>query len=345
MRTQLLPWLLLLAIAPPMASLAHDPLREDDEHHYRHDLPGDSLVPERPDLAAVRTFVVSFRETGDDAHLDDAWKLLRPALDRPANDPEVLTAAAFVAQSRHEFQYAEQLIGRAQAISPNNDEGWLLLASIRLVRGESQSAAEACARLQAVPLLIVLTCKARVELAGDNHDRALAQLQRLLDVTALDELPPDLLAWSYSVLGDLAVQAGEMQQALDSYRRSLALAERTQVRAAYVDALMELRLPDAAWQALNEGPPALPLLVRRLIVAKELGRLGEWQAVLTRVEREFEAWINQSDWLHAREMTRFFIDVVDRPELARRLALINLQLQREPEDRHLERRTRQREST
>ena len=39
-------------------------------------------------------------------------------------------------------------------------------------------------------------------------------------------------------------------------------------------------------------------------------------------------------------MTRFYIDVVDRPVVARRLALINIGLQREPEDLRLELRTR-----
>jgi len=62
--------------------------------------------------------------------------------------------------------------------------------------------------------------------------------------------------------------------------------------------------------------------------------------VLSTVQREFEAWISNEDWLHAREMTRFFVDVVDRPDLARRLALINIGLQREPEDLRLETRTR-----
>jgi hypothetical protein len=52
------------------------------------------------------------------------------------------------------------------------------------------------------------------------------------------------------------------------------------------------------------------------------------------------AWIARDDWLHAREMARFYFDVVDRPELARHLASINVSLQREPEDLRLEERTR-----
>ena len=153
-------------------------------------------------------------------------------------------------------------------------------------------------------------------------------------------LPPDVLAWSYSVAGDLAVAAGEPQEAVELYQHSLRLAERTQVRAALVDVLLNEAEFEDAWQTLDAGAPALPLLVRRLIVARQLERMNELGSVLAKVQNEFDLWIANEDWLHAREMTRFFIDVVDRPDLARRLALINVSLQREPEDLRLEKRTR-----
>jgi len=68
--------------------------------------------------------------------------------------------------------------------------------------------------------------------------------------------------------------------------------------------------------------------------------MDDLESVLAQVQSEFNIWIANKDWLHAREMTRFFIDVVDRPDRARRLALINVSLQREPEDLRLEKRTR-----
>ena len=150
-----------------------------------------------------------------------------------------------------------------------------------------------------------------------------------------------MLAWSYSVAGDLAVAAGESDQATMLYQHSLALAERTQVRAALVDVLLSQADFENAWQALDDGSPALPLLVRRLIVAKHLGRMHELQSMSSTVAQEFAVWIANEDWLHAREMARFFIDVLDQPDLARRLALINIGLQQEPEDQRLEWRTRQ----
>ena len=198
----------------------------------------------------------------------------------------------------------------------------------------------ACRQLRNVPPVVLLTCKARVALATGDHQIAFERLHSILNVADSQRLPPDVLAWSYSVAGDLAAAAGKLDQAMMLYRYSLSLAERTQVRAALVDVLVSQAEYKIAWQALDDGSPALLLLVRRLIVAKQLGRIHELQSMLSKVQQEFEVWIANEDWLHSREMARFFIDVLDQPDLARRLALINISLQQEPEDQRLERRTR-----
>ena len=198
----------------------------------------------------------------------------------------------------------------------------------------------ACRQLHDVPPLVLLTCKARVALAVGNHQMAFGRLNGILKLAGAQGLPSQMLAWSYSVVGDLAVAAGEPQQAMEAYGQSLGLAERTQVRAALVDVLLNEGRFEDAWQSLNDGAPALPLLVRRLIVARRLDRMDKLGSVLAKVQQEFELWIANEDWLHAREMAHFYIDVVERPDLARRLALINVGLQMEPEDLLLERRTR-----
>lgn len=323
--------------------LAHDPKRDEHDHaghQTDHSLEDRREASRSVDLATVRSLVITFRESGDDRSLDEAWALLEPAIESETRDPETLIVAAFVAQSRHEFIRAVHLIRKALEINENNDEGWLLLASIHLVRGETEPAATACARLRMVSPLVILTCKARIALALGDHRLALTGLQRVLSVLGTERSPVDSLAWSYSVAGDLAVAAGESWQATGLYQRSLGFAERTQVRAALVDVLLSEADYEAAWRALDGGAPALPLLVRRLIAAKRLNRVREYEPVVARVQQEFEAWISNEDWLHAREMARFFIDVVDRPDLARQLAVINLSRQQEPEDQRLERRTR-----
>ena len=331
-------WLAILVMTLTMPSFAHNPLREGRESHPAHDNES-ALVP---NLTTARSLLLTFRETGDDRNLEEAWQIVLPALESSTDDPETLMTAAFVAQSRHDFSYALQLTTRALSINPNNDEGWLLLASIHLVRGESDQASKACRQLRFVPALALLTCKARVAVASGDHGIALTRMQGVLSVVDTRRIPTEMLAWSYGVAGDLAVAAGEARQAVELYQHSLGLSERTQVRAALVDVLLNERDYEGAWQSLDVAAPALPLLIRRLIAARRLNRTNEIQAEHANVEREFEVWIANEDWLHAREMTRFFIDVVDRPALARRLALINIGLQQEPEDLLLERRTRTR---
>ena len=331
----------LIAMLASLPALSHDPLRDEhDRQHNDHHTEHHNNSHQRVNLSGARALVVSFRETGDDHHLDEAWTLLESALESASPDPETLITASFVAQSRHEFEYAVKLITKALAITDNNDEGWLLLASIHLVLGETESAAMACRQLRSVPPVVLLTCNARVALATGDHQIAFLRLNGVLNVADSQRLPPDILAWSYSIAGDLAAAAGKLDQAVMLYQRSLTLADRTQVRAALVDALLSQAEYEIAWQALDDGSPALPLQVRRLIVAKRLGRIHELQSMLSKVQQEFEVWIANEDWLHAREMARFFIDVLDQPDLARRLALINISLQQEPEDQRLERRTR-----
>lgn len=319
---------------------AHDPLHSKRGHAHDTDHPVSHVLLAAADIGKARALVLAFRETGDDRNLDKAWAELSPALDRPGVDAETLVTAAFVAQSRHEFARADGLLERALHINPRNNEARLLRASIHLVRGEAAAAGRACGQLQDVTPLVFLTCKARVAAATGDHAPALTRLSGVLNAIDLQRLPSDLAAWSFSVAGDLAAAAGESRQAVTYYRRSLKLAERTQVRAALVDVHLSESDYDDAWQALESGSQALPLLVRQLITAKRLGRLHELQTELTTVQLEFEEWIAQEDWLHAREMARFFIDVIEKPALARRLSLINIGLQREPEDLRLEYRTR-----
>ena len=161
---------LLVAVLASVPAFGHDPLsdeheRQHSDHHSEHD----NNSRQRVNLSDVRALIVSFRETGDDRYLDEAWTLLEPALESASPDSQTLITASFVAQSRHEFEYAVRLITKALAIKDNNDEGWLLLASIQLVLGEAEAAAMACRQLRNVPPVVLLTCKARVALATGNH--------------------------------------------------------------------------------------------------------------------------------------------------------------------------------
>lgn len=325
---------LALVVAEP--SLAHDV----DHHHKSHALT--SPAPSKiygPELQTdIRQLVGNFRRTGDDHYLDVAWARLEPLLVEGRSGPEVLIDAAMIAQSRHDFGEALKLVYQALERSPGNFQAWLLVASIRLVLGDNDAAAYACAQLRNVPLLVTVTCKARVALTQDATAAPVRQLIALLAALPPEDSGSGLLAWSLAVAGDAMVRSEEHGQAVGYYERSLRSQESTQVRAALVDTLLLLGKYDRAETILTAGAPALPLVVRAQIVAKRIGHPS--QDLIDRMDAEFQSWIRNDDWLHAREMARFYLDVLERPALARQLAVMNLTQQREPEDLLLELRTR-----
>ena len=318
-------WLMLAATAP-----AHDPLHDEDHHHATEIT---ATTRESLDIDETRALLIAFRESGDDDHLEKAWKMIEYST--VSHNSHALVTAAFVAQARHEFDVSKELLRQALALDGNNDEAWLLLASVHFVEGNVPEAAAACRRLRDVHLLVVLTCNARVAFASGEYERTLTRMTGVLEIVAMHDIASDTLAWSYSVAGDLAVAAEEPQHAITLYEQSLELAERTQVRAALVDVFLSEGMYAEARRSLDAGSTALPLLVRKLIVAKRTQRLAEFDTQLARVHAEFDQWVDARDWLHAREMARFYFDVVNEPEKARRIARINLNFQREPEDQRL----------
>ena len=323
---------LLLMIAL-VAAVAASPARAHEVHTTDHGLQPITVV----DAETPRALLRAFRETGNDDYLESAWALIETQLDAESSNADVLLDAALVSQARHEFDKAAELTLKAIELRPRDDQAWLLLASIHLVRGKGAAARAACRQLRNVPPLVSMTCRARVALAENDAGRAYAPFTRLLEISEITQLDPELLAWSLAVAGDLAKSAGQPAAAVQHFTTSLDLAESAQVRSALVDVLLETGDIDDAARVIHAGAPALPLEVRRMIVARRLGH--DVADDIHHADHEFRHWIADEDWLHAREMARFYLDVLERPKLARRLAQINLTLQREPEDLLLASRT------
>ncbi len=313
--------LLLLAATP---ALAHD-----IDQHTQH------AADVGPD--DIEALIVAFRETGNDHFLDDARQRVRKELETRPEDPAMLVLAATIAQSLHDFDAALAHIDRALRERPGFDQAWLLRASIQLVRGQAEDARDSCRQLREVHILVAVGCRARVAIArGDNADawKTMTAVIESLDRHTLD---PALSAWALSIAADAAAPI-QREAAIDFYARSLALQESVQVRSALVDRLISADRFDDAQQAIADGSGALPLQVRRFIVLKRLGEIDRIAQEIAVADHRFQHWIAAEDWAHAREMARFYIDVIDRPDLAQKLATINLGLQKEAEDLLLARR-------
>ena len=302
-------------------------------HTHKHE-PGHDDITEH----SVREHLVRFRSTGDERHLDRAWTALAPTLDT-TRDATVLVDAATVAQAQHHFDAALNLVDRAIALAPFDRQAWLLKASIDLVGARTDDAAAACAELRNVATIVQLTCNARVDIAAGRSEPALRTLSAVLDVVDRDAIDPGVIAWTLSVAGDAAAELAPSQAAA-FYRESLALGESTQVRAALVDVLLAMDDVAGAHEELSAAGGGLALDVRRLIVAVRDNQTVAVIDDIDRLDRQFRRWIGQGDYAHAREMARFYLDVVYQPELAQQLAVQNYNIQRETEDLRLVARTR-----
>ncbi len=319
-----------------VASLGWSSTLAHDFHDGKSPRGAEASTAVQPSVG-IRALIREFRRTGNDRNLDAAWNRLQPMLPDSTQDASVLVDAAIVAQSRHDFDTALELLDRALDIQPGFAQGWLVRASVELVRGNPDRAKAACARLRNVPAFIAVTCHARVGIARGEQASELKKLAAVLAAVDTTSADPEALAWSLSVAGDAAA-ASKPERAIAYYERSLENAESTQVRAALVDVLLATGRAASARSALESGHDALPLALRRLIVAVRLGEADSVAGKVALMDCEFRHWIAHRDWAHAREMARFYIDVLDRPELAQRLVCVNLGLQREPEDLALARR-------
>ena len=286
---------------------------------------------------SVQEHLEHFRSGGDERHLDLAWSEVAPSLES-SRDAGLLIDAATIAQAQHRFDDAVALVERALALTPNDRQAWLLKASIHLVGGNTEDADRACGQLRSVATLVVLTCQARVDIAAGRSTSALRTLGAVLHVLDRATADPHILAWALSVAGDAAADASP-QQAVGWYRESVQLQESTQVRAALVDVLLDMGDLSGAEAALAEAGGGLALEVRRMILAVRSNRTATVIEDIDALDREFRRWIARNDVAHAREMARFYLDVVDQPALARQLAAANYSIQREVEDQRLVART------
>lgn len=240
---------------------------------------------------------------------------------------------AMAAQAHHDFSGALSFVNAALAAAPYDDRAWLLRASLHLIRGEIDEAAASCRGLRRSSPLIVVTCHANVARSTGEVESIRHKLDRLIEINDSRRIEPQTFAWSLGVAGDLAVAAGEPDRAAQYFRRSLDFVDNPQVRASLVEIFIaQDRLSDAQ-RLLDEGESSLTLVVQELIIRKSLN--DDIEADIARLDRRFRYWIGHDDYEHAREMARFYLDVVGDVVQAHALAQINANLQHEPEDHWL----------
>lgn len=297
-------------------------------------LPSQALSPDR--LAqGLRALVEQSRATGSPRPLGLAVGLL----DRlPASQwtAEVYLMRATVHQRLHRFDLAEADLDNVLELEPGNRQAWLTRYSIALVRGNLDSAGQACERLQEGRAgLVAASCRQELASFGEQPERAYEQLTQALENTGSS----NAIERDYALVTQAEIatrlqrpEAGELWQR--SLLRDPADLYR---RARYADWLLSQERDQDVLVVTQGFDEVDTLAVLRAIAMTRLQHPQQPRLVDELEERFAEArW--RGEFLHEWEYARFLLDVKNDAQAALAAAQANWETQRAPVDRLLLRR-------
>jgi hypothetical protein len=214
---------------------------------------------------------------------------------------------------------------------PRDPQALLSRAFVLAVLGRHQEAYDSCHILPVrTPLLLRLTCLARVASLSGKAGPALARLRAALD--AEREADPAARRFALVVAADIAARLGEATPAEAMLREALALEPRDVfVRASLTELLADQQRLEEARATAGDSPMNVHLALLRALASGGPGDQAGARAV-ARLRSELERDRAANVTYHAREHARFALDVLHDPALALELALANWQTQKEPVD-------------
>jgi predicted Zn-dependent protease len=242
---------------------------------------------------------------------------------------DVVLMMATLQQYLHDFDGSIALLERLVAREPTQAQAWLTLATVRRVQGNYAASDAACAALLKIGVAMYgQACRAENMALRGEFDAARRLFGELL---APRDLPLPDRSWLLTSLAELEWRAGRNAAAETAFRGALAASPDEYSRLAYADFLL-------ASQRAGEVPPLLRDQVRsdpvllRLAQAAVARQRPDGSAAELRSRIEQAALRPQAADTHAREQAMFALDVEADPQRALKLALANVELQREPID-------------
>jgi tetratricopeptide (TPR) repeat protein len=294
-------------------------------------LPARAITARRLDIALplAQFDITRARASGDLRFLGYAEAILAPWMQQPSVAPQVLVLEATILQSRHAFDASLAQLDRALEARPDDAQAWLTRATVLRVLGRYDQAMTACEHLTvaADPGVTSLCRQSLRGLTGHLTD-AYAVIVSL----SPQALSPEVRAWRYSELGEMAERLGDDAAAEHWFRDGLQTApEDFYLRSACADLL--LRHGRAA-ETLNllVGYESMEPMLLRIAIAHRALNDGAGAAAEALLANAFEVEQRRGDAVHRREQARFLLDVAGQPAAALAAARENWEVQREPDD-------------
>ena len=289
-------------------------------------------------LAAANGLIAEGRARGESRLVGAALGLLRPFMTNASS--QTLTTAANAKQYQHDFPGALALLDQAIALDPRDANSYLARATIQIVTGHLDLAAADCQAIFALARPDVgFLCQATSLTMTAEAPKVYDRLKAI--EAAPGVLDPSLRIWAISLMGEIAWLQGDAQLARRHFSAVVAadpLALRE--RLLLVDLLLGAGEAQAALDLLKVAPQVDGVLIRRIkavAMLAEAPSAARQQAKSDRVElaRRFKLNLDLGLTAHAREETRYFLEIAPDAGLALQRATVNWALQHEFEDAQL----------
>ena len=228
-------------------------------------MPADAGDPERAAIDA-EAFLRLARTTRDARYFGRAEALVEPWVARQNATPRLLVAAADLAQQRHEFASARQLLDRAIGADPKDGGALIQRANVALLLGDFKAARRDClAVLQGGATFPGTVCLASTMTGPGSLQRARRLLAPFDDA---GPSAPDVARWLLLTESDLALRDGDAHAALKYVARAHALdPEHEETRARLAELLIERGDAADALTLARGSTVSAALLVRRIRAA------------------------------------------------------------------------------
>lgn len=277
-------------------------------------------------LPQIRAMVSAARAGMDPRLYGRAGALVEQALSVRPGVPDLLTLRAVIAQADHRFPDALADLATVLAMQPGDAQARLSRAFIFATLGRLDEAENDCSALAPrVGDLIRTVCFAHVRGLRGDYAAAARGLARAL--SADRNAPPEVRAWAHSLTAGILARAGD-PGAGHHFAEATRLAPDDQALALrHASFLRETGNPRAALRRLGDSQSDGAVL-ERAIAKRALGQPATAEVAV--LEARFSR--QSGSRRHLREEARFRLSLQNQPVEALRLARLNWQIQKEPED-------------
>lgn len=282
-------------------------------------------------LSLARDYIALGRTNSDPRYYGYAEAILTPWLKSQNEQPDALVLMATILQNRHDFPSALAGLKKALNLNPRLTQAWLTLAAVYEVQGNYASALRSCMALARFSgsLAATICVNSALSLSG----QAKSSYKQLVGIMPNRRVNSEEMAWSYTVLAELAERLDLVNDAASWYQKAIAQNNHRNVYllASYADFLLDHNRPDEVIDLLNGETRAEPLLLRLTLAELKL-RHQNFSQHVGQIKNKIAAAKARGDTVHQGDESRFTLHVIKDAETALKLAIDNWAVQKEPRD-------------